>query len=155
MFPPPTIATGDQADEMKAKELQICSLEKQAILDFEMHLAAATNKATITESNSLLLAQLISLDPASSFRRPPQAFLDQLQQANQVTMLLISSFLNLAELVAFNFSVILRTRWAFPLSSLEGARVDNFGLKIARKRLQCGSDLPRPDMTSIATMFFQ
>jgi len=71
---------------MKAKELQISSLEKQAILDFEMHLAAATNKATITESNSLLLAQLISLDPASSFRRPPQAFLDQLQQANQVSL---------------------------------------------------------------------
>ena len=59
MFPPPTIASGDQADELKAKELQVSSLERQAILDFEMHLAAATNKATITESNSLLLAQLV------------------------------------------------------------------------------------------------
>ena len=61
MFPPPTIASGDQADELKAKELQVASLERQAILDFEMHLAAATNKATITESNSLLLAQLVSI----------------------------------------------------------------------------------------------
>ena len=84
MFPPPTIASGDQADEMRAKELQISSLEKQAILDFEMHLAAATNKATITESNSLLLAQLIRMDPTGSLRRPPPTFMDQLQQANQV-----------------------------------------------------------------------
>ena len=84
MFPPPTIASGEQADELRAKELQVTSLEKHAILDFEMHLAAATNKTTITESNSLLLAQLISLDPSGSLRRPPPAFLDQLQQANQV-----------------------------------------------------------------------
>lgn len=83
MFPPPTIASGDQADELRAKELQVASLEKQAILDFEMHLAAATNKATITESNSLLLAQLITMDPNGSLRRPPPLFLDQLQQANQ------------------------------------------------------------------------
>ena len=46
-------------------------------------MAAATNKATITESNSLLLAQLITNDPEGSFRRPPQAVLDQLAQANQ------------------------------------------------------------------------
>ena len=83
MFPPPTIASGDQADELRAKELQVSSLEKQAILDFEMHLAAATNKATITESNSLLLAQLITMDPNGNLRRPPPLFLDQLQQANQ------------------------------------------------------------------------
>lgn len=58
-------------------------MEKQDILQFEIHLAAATNKATITESNSLLLTQLISNDPEGSFRRPPQAFLEQMGQANQ------------------------------------------------------------------------
>ena len=33
---------------MRAKELQTSTLEKQDILQFEIHLAAATNKATIT-----------------------------------------------------------------------------------------------------------
>ena len=72
-----------QADEIRSKEVQTSTLEKQDILQFEIHLAAATNKATITESNSLLLAQLITNEPEGSFRRPPQAFLDQLAQANQ------------------------------------------------------------------------
>ena len=68
---------------MRAKELQTSTLEKQDILQFEIHLAAATNKATITESNSLLLAQLITNDPEGEFRRPPQSVLDSLAQANQ------------------------------------------------------------------------
>ena len=38
---------------------------------------------TITESNSLLLAQLITNDPEGEFRRPPQSVLDSLAQANQ------------------------------------------------------------------------
>ena len=84
-FPPPTLAPpgSDRADEHKARELQISALERQAILDFETQLAAATNKATITESTSLLLAQLITMDPAGPLRKPRQEFLDALQNANQ------------------------------------------------------------------------
>ena len=72
-----------QADEIRAKELQISTMEKQDILQFETHLAAASSKATITEQNCLLLAQLITNDPEGAFRRPPQEVLDQLAQANQ------------------------------------------------------------------------
>ena len=43
--------------------LQLAQTEKEEILLFESHLAAATTKVTITESNSLLLSQLISMDP--------------------------------------------------------------------------------------------
>ena len=84
-FPPPTLAPpgSESADEHKARELQISALERQAILDFETQLAAATNKATITESTSLLLAQLITMDPAGPLRKPRQEFLDALQNANQ------------------------------------------------------------------------
>ena len=45
---------------MRAKELQTSTLEKQDILQFEIHLAAATNKATITGkslSEALLFAE--------------------------------------------------------------------------------------------------
>ena len=43
--------------------LQLAQAEKEEILLFESHLAAATTKVAITESNSLLLSQLISMDP--------------------------------------------------------------------------------------------
>ena len=39
-------------------ELQVSAIEKQQILEFESHLAAASTKAIITESNSLLLSQV-------------------------------------------------------------------------------------------------
>lgn len=42
---------------------QLAQAEKEEIILFESHLAAATTKVTITESNSLLLSQLISMDP--------------------------------------------------------------------------------------------
>ena len=42
--------------------LQLSELEKQQILEFEGHLAAA-NKVTITEQNSLLISQLMAMDP--------------------------------------------------------------------------------------------
>lgn len=48
---------------MLSRELQISQREKQEILAFEGHLAAASTKQTITESSSLLLSQLTSLDP--------------------------------------------------------------------------------------------
>ena len=46
---------------MLAFQLQV--LEKQQILEFEGHLAAATSKVTITEANSHLLDQLTLIDP--------------------------------------------------------------------------------------------
>ena len=44
------------------RELQVSQREKQEILAFEGHLAAASTRQTITESSSLLLSQLTSLD---------------------------------------------------------------------------------------------
>ena len=75
-FPPPTFAlqpanvetgnaaagTGNslaQQDQIRATELQMAQVEKQEILVYEGYLA----KNDITEANSLLLSQLISLDP--------------------------------------------------------------------------------------------
>ena len=43
--------------------LKIAQAEKEDILMFETHLAAATTGVNITESNSLLLSQLISMAP--------------------------------------------------------------------------------------------
>ncbi|XP_069674723.1 integrator complex subunit 1 isoform X2 [Periplaneta americana] len=81
-YPPPTMAMGEQVEETKAKELQIAALEKQQILEFESHLAAASTKQTITEQTSLLLTQLITMDPTGPPRKPPQAVLEQLQTLN-------------------------------------------------------------------------
>lgn len=62
-YPPCTVADEDTKTEMINRELQISQREKQEILAFESHLAAASTKQTITENNSLLLSQLTSLDP--------------------------------------------------------------------------------------------
>lgn len=51
------------ADEFASKELQINSLERQKIIEFESHLAAASTKVEITEQSSLLLSQLVELKP--------------------------------------------------------------------------------------------
>lgn len=83
VFPPPTLAVGEKADEIKAREMQIAQIEKQKILEFETHLAAASTKVTITESNSLLLSKLITMDPAGVTRRPPPQVLDQLKALNE------------------------------------------------------------------------
>lgn len=55
------------------RELQTSQREKQEILAFEGHLAAASTKQTITESSSLLLSQLTSLDPQYVCAHPPGA----------------------------------------------------------------------------------
>uniref|UniRef100_A0A3B3UAH8 Integrator complex subunit 1 n=1 Tax=Poecilia latipinna TaxID=48699 RepID=A0A3B3UAH8_9TELE len=60
-YPPCTIADEDTKTEMINRELQISQREKQEILAFESHLAAASTKQTITESNSLLLSQLTKI----------------------------------------------------------------------------------------------
>lgn len=63
-------------------ELQLLALEKQAILQFESHLAAASTKMAITEQTSLLLSQLMGMDPKGPSRRPPPGVLEQLQTLN-------------------------------------------------------------------------
>ncbi|MEQ2221850.1 Integrator complex subunit 1 [Ilyodon furcidens] len=82
-YPPCTIADEDTKTEMINRELQISQREKQEILAFESHLAAASTKQTITESNSLLLSQLTSLDPQGPPRRPPPQVQEQVKSLNQ------------------------------------------------------------------------
>ncbi|KAM7091720.1 LOW QUALITY PROTEIN: integrator complex subunit 1 [Ciconia maguari] len=67
-YPQCTLTDEETRTEMINRELQISQREKQEILAFEGHLAAASTKQTITESSSLLLSQLTSLDPQG----PPQ-----------------------------------------------------------------------------------
>lgn len=81
-YPPPTVAMGEMYEEMKNKELQIAAMDKQQILEFESHLAAASTKMTITEQSSLLLSQLIEMCPMGDPRQPPQQVLDQLAALN-------------------------------------------------------------------------
>lgn len=69
-------------EDYQSREQQILVLEKQKILEFESHLAAASTKMEITEQTSLLLPQLMELRPDGEARRPPQAVLDQLQHLN-------------------------------------------------------------------------
>ncbi|KAK2152727.1 hypothetical protein LSH36_320g00001 [Paralvinella palmiformis] len=83
-FPPPTMATEEKTiEEIKNREKQLSELEKQQILEFEGHLAAATSKKQITEANSLLLSQLTTMDPSGPPRQPPQQLLDQLETLNR------------------------------------------------------------------------
>ncbi|XP_063042002.1 integrator complex subunit 1 isoform X2 [Engraulis encrasicolus] len=82
-FPPCTVADEETKNEMISRELQVSTREKQDILAFESHLAAASTKQTITESNSLLLSQLTSLDPQGPPRRPPPQILEQVKTLNQ------------------------------------------------------------------------
>lgn len=42
-----------------SKDIQTTAMEKNEILEFETHLAAASSKQTINERNSLLLSQVI------------------------------------------------------------------------------------------------
>ena len=63
-FPPPTMAADEaQLEEVRVREKQAAEQEKQRIVEFEGYLAAATSKHQITEANSLLLAQLTTMDP--------------------------------------------------------------------------------------------
>lgn len=64
------------------EELQMNALERTHILEFETHLAAATSKLIITDQTSLLLSQLMLMDPFGVSRRPPNHILEQLQQQN-------------------------------------------------------------------------
>jgi len=64
------------------EDLQLQSVEKQKILEFESYLAAASTKVTITEQTSLLLSQLMDMDPIGPPRRPPSSILEQLRVMN-------------------------------------------------------------------------
>uniref|UniRef100_A0A2H8TLT6 Integrator complex subunit 1 n=1 Tax=Melanaphis sacchari TaxID=742174 RepID=A0A2H8TLT6_9HEMI len=64
------------------EDLQLQSVEKQKILEFESYLAAASTKVTITEQTSLLLSQLMGMDPKGPPRRPPSSILEQLRVMN-------------------------------------------------------------------------
>ncbi|KAF2879696.1 hypothetical protein ILUMI_26472 [Ignelater luminosus] len=84
-FPPPTMMVGGESiDDYSSKELQINALERQSILEFESHLAAASSssKVEITEQNSLLLPQLMELRPKGDARKPPPNVLEQLRVLN-------------------------------------------------------------------------
>ena len=67
-YPPCTLTDEETRTEMVTRELQVSQREKQEILAFEGHLAAASTKQTITESSSLLLSQLTSLEPQYALR---------------------------------------------------------------------------------------
>ncbi|XP_070581337.1 integrator complex subunit 1-like isoform X2 [Ptychodera flava] len=83
-FPPPTMATDDRTvEEIKSRELQLAQMEKQDILEFESHLAAASTRMHIDESTSLLLAQLTRMDPHGVARRLPSQVMEQLKTLNQ------------------------------------------------------------------------
>ncbi|NXY66267.1 INT1 protein, partial [Callaeas wilsoni] len=82
-YPQCTLTDEETRTEMINRELQISQREKQEILAFEGHLAAASTKQTITESSSLLLSQLTSLDPQGPPRRPPPHVLEQVKSLNQ------------------------------------------------------------------------
>lgn len=58
-FPPLSNGSPELLEELKAKETQTASIEKQQIIEFESYLAAASTRQTITEQTSLLLSQVI------------------------------------------------------------------------------------------------
>ena len=49
-------------------ELQVVAIEKQTILQFETHLAAASTKTIITENSSLLLSQVLKALSQTCFK---------------------------------------------------------------------------------------
>lgn len=83
-FPP---SMSSVSDDLLANELATLNVERQQVLKFESHLAAATSKTQITESNSLLLSKVITLDPKGIARRPPQNVLESLRNLNQTLKL--------------------------------------------------------------------
>ncbi|BES89143.1 integrator complex subunit [Nesidiocoris tenuis] len=64
------------------EDLQTHVVEKQNILEFESHLAAASTKMEITEQTSLLLSQLIGMEPLGMPRRPPQVTIETIKTLN-------------------------------------------------------------------------
>ena len=69
-------------EQERSKELQVEALEKQEILEYEAHLAAASTRMQISEQTSLLLSQVITMDPKGIARKPPSIVLEQIQSLN-------------------------------------------------------------------------
>eukprot|EP00111_Clytia_hemisphaerica_P010721 TCONS_00031321-protein len=80
---PPFASSGMTLDDARNKELQMARSEKDEIIVFEGHLAAATSGQVITESTSRLISQLISLDPTGPARQPPANYMKQLKSLNE------------------------------------------------------------------------
>lgn len=68
-------------------ELQLLALERPQILEFEMHLAAATSKIVINEQTSLLLPQVVLMNPYGVPRRIQPHHLEQCQMLNNTLKL--------------------------------------------------------------------
>lgn len=81
-YPPPTMAVPEMIEQERAKELQVEAIEKQNILEYESHLAAASTRIQLSEQNSFLLSQLITMDPTGIARRPPPGVLEQIHALN-------------------------------------------------------------------------
>ncbi|EDW01935.1 GH20174 [Drosophila grimshawi] len=65
-------------------ELQIITVERDHILQFETYLAAQTSPhAVITEENAILITQLMLMDPMGNPRKVPNLVLEQLKFLNQ------------------------------------------------------------------------
>lgn len=65
------------------EELQIATIERDHILEFETYLAAQTSQAVITEENAILISQLMLLDPMGPARKIPSYILEQLRILNK------------------------------------------------------------------------
>eukprot|EP01135_Chromosphaera_perkinsii_P001389 Nk52_evm6s166 gene=Nk52_evmTU6s166 len=71
------------AESFIAEELQMRRLEKDRIIEFENHLARATNGEMIIEENSLLIPQLIFFEPKGKARMMPSANVQFLKAQNE------------------------------------------------------------------------
>lgn len=78
-FPIATVNDDNERSQIIGKEMQMAEMEKNEILEFESHLAAATTQISVTESTSLLLSQLIAMDTKGPLRRPPDHILSQVR----------------------------------------------------------------------------
>lgn len=76
------MALPENIEELRSKELSFEALEKQEILQYEVYLAAGSNRAVVSEQTSLLLSQLMTMNPTGLARRPPDYVLDQIQSLN-------------------------------------------------------------------------
>lgn len=79
VFPPPTLlSAGEKAEDMINQEHMLVAKDKEVIIELEEYLA----QKSITEQNSLLVSQTMSMDPKGAVRKPPINVMDQLKALN-------------------------------------------------------------------------
>lgn len=79
VFPLPTfLADGEKPEDIINQEFMLVSKEKDIILEMEEYLA----QKNITEHNSLLVSQTMSMDYHGPARKPPPAVMEQLKSLN-------------------------------------------------------------------------